>query len=210
MDLNIGQDLNNVDSVYRSTAAKAFSTMMNITSYGDPNISNADQILQNNFPGVSNDDEAKFLNAFYDIEQKHTEYTNNALVANSLGAMNTFVADTQTTERDRLAGLSKKSSNDLFKMKQEYKNTKYSIEETKFNSRMVMWTFIFTIVGVSIMTLIIPIKTDVPPVLSLTIALVIVGCVLLVWIAVLVIMYRSKFGRRKDDWDKLIFTAKTE
>jgi hypothetical protein len=186
-------------------AQQRYTTTFNVDAYGVENAVDADvRLNQVSFPGLTADDDSRLTTSMKEIESTHQGYSGISVLVNTLNNMNAFVGNAQDSELQRMANLNQRSTNDLYKMRESYRDVVYNIEDARYGSTVTM-QLLFTVIICA--TLLVMSKTPKPAALSPTAAWALIAVAICTYIAIAVFHYRSRANRRRDAWDKYYFAA---
>lgn len=191
-----------VDKPMITEVQKQFATAYNVTSTGENKIIQS-HLNEKSYPGFTADDNIKVTEALGKLQKLHDTQTQAGIVINSLTNMNTFVEKVQIGEADRMQDLNSKSMSNLYKMKQEYMNVTNAIHHNQYNITIIKSTLLACIA-----LFLVGIQTKMEsPLLNDKYSIIAVIVIGVIYILILIILYRNWLKRRNDDYTKLYFQA---
>ena len=179
-----------------------YTTTFNVDAQGVENAAETGMKLnQLSYPGYTSDDNQRMTNTIRNLEEKHNEFTNVAYTLNTLHNMNRFVGNTQRSEIEKMQLLNQKSVNDLYRMREQYRDIMYRVDEGKYFAGFTQLT-LFVACAVSFAFIL---AYSPRHLISPTAAYVVSTTIVVAYGIYSVMHYRYRQRRRRDSWDKFYF-----
>lgn len=202
MDLTSNYEKNDIG--FDNEIRKNVLNMLNLSVGQNTHYPNdVNGILENAYPGYSSDDIMKIESGFTDLETMYNNTTDVLQIGNDLGNVNNFVKTTYIKENARINKVLDHSVNDVYISRETYMLTKYNIAYQKFLIDVILVSLFFSIVCFFIVSFTFYEKL----MISWKVAGSILGGVAILYLLVVLVMYKSLTRRRKDDWTKFYFDS---
>lgn len=199
---NLTNNFESNDIGFDSDVRKNVLNILNLSTNQTTNYpKDVNSILDSAYPGYSSDDIMKIENGFTNLEIMYNNTTDVLQIGNDLGNVNNFVKNTYDLENKRLNSVLDHSVNDVYLSRETYMLTKYNIAYQVFLTNVILVSMFFAI----ILFFIASFTFYEPIMLSWKVAGVIIGFILVLYLLVVLMMYKSLKRRRKDDWTKFYF-----
>ena len=210
--------LSNTDSIdtrINETRMREFSDIMMAQSDGTykPPVDEITRIADDKtYAGYGINDIVEMDNLFTNHIQKYLNETNNIIMMNDVVTSNEYLNTTMDTEFQRVSHLTDKTRNTIYKTRNSYMLKKYQIAYNKFISGILQFTLFVAIALIVFLAawrqgLELPANVAKAfwqsPTLLLTCALVLV----VLYLFIVILLYKNYQMRRKDDWDKYYFAS---
>lgn len=160
--------------------------------------------FKSTFPGYTHTDLASMEQVFEKMDTDYRVMLTNIERTNNVVNMKNYVNDMYDSENSRVSHLKNQSINNVYKMREQFMNSKYALYYTAFFTNCIMFMLAVLIVCAVAMCLTIYGK---PPKISPTIGICVVLTVTIVALIVWAMFYKRMQKRRKDDWTKFYFNG---
>jgi hypothetical protein len=160
------------------------------------------------FPGYTRDDMSSMAQIFEKMDQNYQDMLDQIQTMNDLNNINVYVGNMYNAESTRMNHLKNSSVNNVYKARQQYSTTKYTVSYTGFITNAVILTL-----GVLIVCCVLGCLTvfktagSEKPMLSMMICACAVITIVTFYMIILALFVRQMMTRRSDDWDKRYFPS---
>jgi hypothetical protein len=204
-----------VDSINYSLADQSSSFAMDTTLIRALDIDSAGNTIRastpdqkfikydSSFPGYTYDDISTVEGTFNRMENVYNEAMRIVEIANTTGAMSRLLDNSVSSERERVNAVRSSSVNNVYKQRQTFMMTKYASYYQRFLITLLQFTIVVTIICCMVSCLTYYEKT----MLSWTATGAIIGLILAIYFMLIVLFYKQKLMRRRDDWNKWYFSS---
>ena len=201
-----------LDASINEARLKEFGELM--LAQGDSTYKlNSDEIIRttdnNTYAGYGIKDIVELDNLFTKHIQKYLDETNKLIMMNDVLISNEYLNDTMTTEYNRVAKLSDRTRNTIYKTRASYMQKKYSIAYNNFVSGILQFTlFVFILCAICYAVWQQGVDEQLvafwrAPLLLGGVAMILV----VLYLFIVILLYKQYQTRRKDDWDKYYFSS---
>lgn len=160
--------------------------------------------FKSTFPGYTHADLASMEQVFEKMDTDYRTMLTNIERTNNVVNMRNYVNDMYDSENSRVSHLKNQSINNVYKMREQFMNSKYALYYTAFFTNCIMFMLAVLIVCAIAMCLTI---YGEPPKISMTIGICIVLTVTIIALIIWAMFYKRMQKRRKDDWTKFYFNS---
>ena len=199
---NLTNNFESNDIGFNSDVQKNVLNILNLSTNQTTNYPrDVNTILDSAYPGYSSDDIMKIENGFTSLENLYNSTTDVLQIGNDLGNVNNFVKNTYDLENKRISKVLDNSVNDVYLSRERFMLTKYNIAYQDFLTNVILISMFFSIICFFVISFTFYEKFKI----EWKAAGVILGFILVIYLFVIIVMYRNLIRRRKDDWTKFYF-----
>lgn len=210
--------LSNTDSIdtrINETRMREFSDVMMAQSDGTykPPVEEITRIADDKtYAGYGINDIVEMDNLFTQHIQKYLNETNNIIMMNDVVTSNEYLNTTMDTEFQRVAQLTDKTRNTIYKTRSSYMLKKYQIAYNKFISGILQFTLFVAILLIACLAawrqgLEIPENAKKALWQSPTLLISCASVLVVFYLFIVILLFKKYQSRRKDDWDKYYFST---
>lgn len=186
----------NVDAQNNSSTQKELVALLNIDAQGNTQPYEFNKVLIDAWPGGQDLVVDQVLQG---MEARYMDMLSQIQLINNLTNLTSFANTSFKTENARMNQLRERTINDVYKMRSGYMNTQWKIGYDKYAAKILKVTIIMVCIAVLFVAFS----------LQGTFGWAITGTALvliaILYLIVVILMYRSMVYRRKDDWTKFYF-----
>lgn len=197
-DLNL-RDISNTEN---TTNLQKYTSFANLNSQGStPEHGFTTTMNSLYYPGYSQDDNQSTISAFNTLEKQYIDVFENLLISNTVKNLGDYVNKNQDQELKTISELNKRTTNDLYKTREQFMALKNHIQINNFDI-LVLKLSIMTAVGICMCFIL---SRKAVPAFSKKIAIIISGGIFGFFVIVILFLYMNWIRHQNDDWTKYYF-----